>query len=599
VSAPRDDPAFGARNHDRLADPHGCGTDTPGVLEVCEGVLVEHGALDRCVSIEPRRREDQHADLRLLFADRSWLQSQAGSELVSAFAQHPALASAKRHKAAIVLRFEDRVLATLEQLLAAGHVVGMKTAHLLDGDRFTVGIVGPNTNKALHVGHLRNIFVGQALASAMASAGAAVERHNLIGDIGRRVCEAMAGYMVNHPGESPQLAGLAGDRFVEICCRDFAAESSVVQTAPASEPNAEETESRGDVAEEIMRAWLRGAEPERALWRRMRAWALEGHERTLARLGLRMDRHDFESDGLRRALALIAEGVQSGLFEREPSGAVVYRTGRSEYTTMVLLRGDGAPTEYARLLGVYHQMYQDLPPAGVYVEVVGIEWQPAMSVLSELLTRLLRTSTDERFTWAFHGSVTVGGQKMGSSTGQVKWIDDLLEEVARGPTVATLHELAGDAATREQLADLLVRAAFLCSDTLEPFAFSYDRLLEDRSGPGWTIAEAWCRAQHARAPQTAVPVNRTALVQSQLYPRALQRAAAKRDAAGLASYLLSLAEACLAAPTPGPAAARILGTVLGALGFPLANRQVQVANEGGSVHAIQAGARRTETETAA
>ena len=138
-----------------------------------------------------------------------------------------------------------------------------------------------------------------------------------------------------------------------------------------------------------MAAWLAGAPRERALWRRMRDWALEGHERTLARLGVYMDRQDFESDGIQRALELIARGLEHGLFEREPSGAVVHRTGRSEYTTMVLLRKDGVPTEYARLLGVYHRMNEALAPRALYIEVVGIEWQPPMAVLGELLTRLL------------------------------------------------------------------------------------------------------------------------------------------------------------------------------------------------------------------
>ncbi len=554
---------------------------TEGVLDECENVLGEHDALERCVSVEPRRREDQHADLRLLFADRMWLRSNAGDELIAALQEHSALASVQRHRAAILLRFDDAVLAALEHRLAAGQIAGMGTAEILDGRRFTVGFVGPNANKALHVGHLRNIVLGKALASAMSCAGASVQCHNLVGDIGRRVCEAMGGYLTRHDGEDPQQLGLAGDRFVEICCRDFPREGARSSaTAEADDPNAEENETRGDLADTIMRAWMAGAAPERELWRRMRCWALTGHRQTLSRLGVRMDRHDFESDGIPRALELIEKGLAQGLFTRESTGGVIYRTGRPEYTTMVLLRKDGAPTEYARLLGVYHRMNDRLSPDAVYVEVVGIEWQSVMAVQGELLSTLLREPSDERFTWAFHGSITAGGQKMGSSTGEVMWIDDLLDELAACPGVAALQKLARGTVEREELADMIVRGTFLCSPTLQPLAFARERLIDGRSGPGWTIAEAWCRAQrpHDQAhsphqPQTWTPVARTALVQSQLFPRTLRRAVAGRDTASVATYLLGLCEACLAAPAPGPAAAPMLRRVLGSLGFSVGDRQ--------------------------
>lgn len=545
------------------------------------------------MSIEPRRRQEQDADLRLLFSDRAWLHSQAGTDLIAAFAEHPALARVQRHRSAILLRFEDAALAALERRLAAGEPTGMANTDILAGRRFVVSIVGPNTNKALHVGHLRNIVVGQGLAAAMGAAGARVEHHNLIGDIGRRVCEAMGGYMTCHEGEDPQTLGLAGDRFVELCCRDFPREAvHVAEQERVSDPNAEERAPCGDLADAIMQAWLRGCRRERVLWRRMREWALDGHEQTLARLGLVMQRQDYESDGVERALELIARGLEDGLFERESSGAVVYRTGHSEYTTMVLLRADGAPTEYARLLGVYHRLHEHLTPDGVYVEVVGIEWRPAMEVLAELLTILLATPSKERYTWAFHGSLTVGGQKMGSSTGEVLWIDDLIDELAAGPAATALHELAGGAADRDELADMLVRATFLCSPTQEPLVFARERFVEGHTGPGWTIARAWCRAlgeQRGRiaagangmpGPESRAsgPVARVALVQSQLYARSLDRALRTRDTAGLASYLLGLSEAYLAAPAPSPAAAPVLARVLGSLGFATASHAAPLDN---------------------
>ena len=544
---------------------------TEDVLDECEDVLLEHDALDRCVAIEPRRHEDQHADLRLLFADRAWLRSPGGAQLTAALQEHPAVASVRRHRSAILLRFDDVALANLERRLATA---GVSTPNLLDGDPITVGFVGPNTNKALHVGHLRNIVLGHALASALTSAGATVRRHSLVGDIGRRVCEAMGGYLARHDGESPGTLGLSGDRFVELCSRDFPRDPAhAAAIAGANDPNAEENQAHGDLADTIMNAWLSGAAPERALWLRMRVWALTGHQDTLARLGVRMDRYDFESDEIQHARDLVAKGLEIGLFERERTGGVIYRTGRSEYTTMVLLRKDGAPTEYARLLGVYHRMLEDLTPGGTYIEVVGIEWQPATAVLGELLAALLRSPRDVSYAWVFHGSVTVGGQKMGSSTGDVMWIDDLLNEVAAGPGVAALQELAHGAVGREALADIVVRGTFLCSPTAQPLAFAFEQLLEGPPGPGWTIAEAWCRAQGHHSSGTTAPLARTAVVQSQLFRRSLLRMVERRDAASVASYLLGVSEACLSAPDPGPAAVPILRHALSSLGFIAGNEQ--------------------------
>jgi arginyl-tRNA synthetase len=541
---------------------------TLDLLRQCEAVLADHDALHRCAAIEPRRREAQDADLRVLFTDRAWLRSPAGDRLREALDRHPAIASASRHRSALLLRFDDHALAGLESSLVAGADC-MSATDLLAGYSYVVGFVGPNTNKALHVGHLRNVFLGDALACALTAAGASVQRHTLIGDIGRRVCEAMGGYRVHHDRQTPAMIGLPGDRFVELCSRDYrrGGDGEGPQAAQPDDPNAEEREPCGDLADRLMLAWLRGEECELRLWRRLREWALTGQEQTLARLGVRMDRRDFESEGIEHAFELIAAGLEQGTLIRDETGAVIYRTGRSEYTTMVLLRRDGVPTEYARLLGTYHRIFGDLDPGVTYVELVGIEWQPATAVLRELLRRLPHAPRDDAYSWISHGSVTDGGRKMGSSTGAVVWIDDLLDRVAAGPGVAALDELAGGAVSAEELADLVVRGTFLCAPAAQPLEFALGRLLERGRGPGWTIAEAWCRARHPQTPRGTSPLARTAVVQSQLYWRSLARSVEQLDVAPLAAYLLGLAEACLASPAQGAQAAPTPRRVLGSPSF--------------------------------
>jgi arginyl-tRNA synthetase len=550
--------------------------DSLDLRKECEAILTEHEALERCVVFEARRSEDILADIRLVFGDRSWLQSEAGHRLVATFRDHPMTAKALRRKSAIHLRFHDEVLGELERELATGSPVGMTADDVAGGRKITVSYVGPNTNKALHVGHLRNAFLGEALASALGAAGAEVRRYNVIGDIGRRVCEAMAGYMMSHQGEEPAEAGLPGDRFVELCCRDFAASRNGSGAAAADDPIAEEGTFQGDMADDLLERWMAGSPPETELWSQMRDWVLEGHEETLGRLGMSFDDASYESDAIPRAMDLIAEGVEKGILEEEESGGVVYRTGQEEYPTMVLVRDDRFPTEHARLLGLYDHLLEHLRDEETYVELAGIEWQPSISVLCEILEQLRPGPRNEADIRVFHGSVTdLDGGKIGSSTGDVVWVGDFYDQIKDGPAATALEQLGGGNVTREEIADLLIRGTFLCAPLTKHLSFAPEALMDGWPGPGWTIAEAWCRTQLSRdsEPENGGPLARTVVMQSQQYRKSLRRTVEKRDPTSLAKYLFGLSEVCVASPTPGPAAAPMLERVLSGLGF-LAGRRV-------------------------
>jgi len=542
-------------------------------LQACESALAALGASDRCVAIEPRASESQPADLRLLFTDRAWLRSEDGARLLTALAEALPASQARITKSTLLLRLDDAYMREIERDMAAGAGAEHVDRGILAGRRFAVSFVGPNTNKALHVGHLRNIVVGDALASALGAAGATVRRNSLVGDIGRRVCEAMAGYREHRPGEGPEALGIPGDRFVEACSQSFIAADGGLSAASteAAEPNAEEREPRGDLPDVLMRRWLSGSVEERRDWSRLRSWALAGHRRTLARLGVGIDSWSFESEAVPRTLDLVAEGLGRGLLERDGDGAIVRRTGRSEYATMVLLRGDGLPTEHARLLGAYDRILDELAPEDTFVELAGDEWEPPASALRELLAELRPGPRNEAHVRIFHGLVTRSGGKIGSRGGEAPWIDDLLDEVVECGGVAALAKEAGGAADRAALADLIVRGTFLCAPLAGPLRFDRARLLEACSTPGWTIARAWARALRAqRADPGLDPLPRTLLACSQQHSRSLRRAVEHLDPTGLATHLLELSRACLAGPSPGPAAAPALRRTLAALGFHLA-----------------------------
>jgi arginyl-tRNA synthetase len=556
---------MGARSNGRLGSASRYGGDE--ILADCKRILVTHDAQNRCVSVAPRRFEDQQADLSLRFDDRAWLRSSHGEDLAAALLAHPAVARVSRHRSELLLELDDDTLALLERRLAGGRSAGVETSDLLAGDRYEVSLVGPNLNKALHLGHFRNVALGQAMVCSLRSAGATVRCRSLVADIGRRICEAMAGYLKAHPGEDPQSTGLTEDRFVEMCSRAFRSSRGPRVASPGQGPNVHEERVSGDPADEIMAAWLRGDEGERELWQKMRKWTLTGHERTLDRLGVRIDEYDFESDDVPLALDLVDEGLRGDLFEREETGAVVHRTGRSEYATMVLLNEEGRPTECARVLGVCYRLVRDLEPGVVFLEVLGDEWRPAQTVVADLIAELLPSHAEKAYEWLYYGLVTTGGQKMGSSTGEVIWIDDFLDDLVASPSVTALSRAGQGKVSREELADIVARATLLCSPMPQLLPLDVERLLQERSGPGWIIAEAWARAQDTDEEPGAEGPARTAIIQSQQYRRVLQLTLERRDPVVLANYLLRLSEAFLAAPRPGPAARPMLQRVLSSLGF--------------------------------
>ncbi|HEY5941287.1 MAG TPA: arginine--tRNA ligase [Solirubrobacterales bacterium] len=558
---------MGDEAQDRVAG--GKGYAEREIIGQCEGLLAAHDALARCVAQQPRDAEGQQADLRLRFGDREWLKSASGQGLVASLLSLPTVATAEGRRTDLFLTFETAALRDLEERLAAGEDAGMETADLLDGAPHDVSLVGPNANKALHLGHLRNVALGQALACSLEAAGATVRRRSLVADIGRRMCEAMAGYLEGHRGETPEASGLSGDRFVELCSQAFRERPGAAAAESSAGPNLQEDKSQGDTAATLMESWLQGDEPERQLCEQMRRWVLAGHERTLARLGVTIDVYDFESDEVPRARELVEQGLQLGLFEREATGCVVYRSGRPEYETMVLLNDQGAPTECARVLAVCHRMIDELDPQISFLEVLGDEWRPAQTVVADLLIRLLPDSAEKTYEWLYYGLVTSEGRKVGSSNGDVVWIDDFLDELATSPAVVALERIGEGSVPRSELADILARAGFLCAPMQQPLPLAAEQLFDRQAGPAWTIAEAWSRANAADPAHSTGHLPRAGIMQSQEFRPVLQRTIERRDPTVLASYLLRLSESFLSAPQPGPAARPVLGRVLRSLGFAI------------------------------
>lgn len=524
------------------------------------------GSLDggeSCQTVELRRRGNSPTDIKLFFRGRDWLLSPAGREVQEFLKSDPAVADLKQKGTTITLRFSDDFVEETGRRLECGDIATLDASNAISGKKYAVGFAGPNTSKALHIGHLRNITIGSALAGTLAAAGADVVRQSLVGDIGRNICEAMAGLRTLYPDGIP--ADRKPDHLIGECYARYVQESSAGISADdaGADPAMRECRVADDLADEYMRGWLAGDTEARELWRHTRDLVLEGHRQTLERFGISIDRHDYESGSMDDVPALIDHGVRAGILRREDDGTVVYESGREEFEKMVLVRNDGFPTEHARLLGVYYRMFAEWRESRHYIDLSGTEWQPASVLHTELLHRLRPELIFDTHILLFHGMVTLRNAKMSSSEGGAPLIDDLLDQLSAVESVRDLAGTTSGTVAAGDIANILVKSFFLCRPHMKPMEFSWDLLLQ-ADNPGWAIAHAWCDVNipDHHAGTFDADAYRLAVIRSQDFYRNVVSAAATLSLANLASFLLHFCEDYLASPSD-PRLRGVVRTVLG------------------------------------
>jgi arginyl-tRNA synthetase len=517
------------------------------IATLLENVVASYGGREACQTIELRRRSGTPADARLFFRDSAWLSSPAGAGLLEGLARIPAVATTRQSRSTVSLRFTDDLVFSLGKALEAGGAGILEVSDLLPERAYVVGFAGPNTNKALHVGHLCNIAIGHGLAAALETAGARVSRQSLVGDIGRSVCEAMAGFLSLHSEGDPLLEAVKPDHLVGRYYAEYVRQHDLEQPGAGSldDPIAREIEITGDFADELMGRWLLGDPQVRGLWHQIRDMVMAGHRATLDRLGVKIDQFDYESVAIDAVPALMAEGLRKGILVRDQDGTVRYSSDRAEFSSMILIRNGDFPTEHARLLAVYYQMSTKRRPDCVYLDLAGNEWQPASALHMELMRKLLPAQERQSHIQLFHGMVSLNDDKMRSSTGEAILLDDLLDRVLESPRTRSVANIAAGAVKLNTVANMVVKGYFLCHPMAKPVDFSWNRLMEERSNPAWVLAHAWCRVMSDghHGDTDSAPDNeayRLLAIRSQDFRHALGHATRGFNLSGLTSYSLHL-----------------------------------------------------------
>ena len=545
--------------HTGFSDP------ATNLLDQLDAQLAAHGAERTLLPVVPFR--PAHADVRLELCDPEWAASAGGERALAALAVSGVGGNP------LSVRLADDALAALGGALERGTPDPLATRAAGAGRRWVVNFGDPNATKALHVGHLRNVAIGNAVASVGEALGIDVVRQSRVGDYGRSMGEAMAGYLVHGGGRTPAGHEVKGDRLIGECYLRY------VQSLPGPHAPADaggeadgdaalsrERVVRRDDAEDLLARLRDGDATAVRLFARLRRWVTDGHDATYARLGVRVDRTLFESDYLAHGDALAQRALAQGAIERAASGATLYPTGDPSYPQLLLHRRDGFPTQHLRYVATYDALRPTLGDARS-IAVFGSEWRGLIGACDALLRRLHPGERIHPTDNLMHEMVLGdGGRAVKSSRGGALLADELIERVAGAkPLVALAQRHARRDA--EQLARVTLLGWFLGRPLQERMHVELDELLDPRRNAGWALAQAWARAcdpRHDGAPDPDPhdPAYRFVLVQSQRHRRLLVRQAELLELLPFVRFHYHLARWFATVPAT-PRTARALRGVLG------------------------------------
>ena len=543
---------------------------TDNLLDAVEATL---RAVDPAAfRVVPILRANQDADVSAIA-----LQADAAPHAQEALTADPAIASVEQQGQRFLMRFADERIAATGAGLEAGRFTGMETDDLRGGTRAIVDFCDPNATKALHVGHLRNIALGQAVTMALRAAGAHAERQSHIGDAGRSMGEAMAGYQRYAAPQTPEEAGVKGDQFVgELYARYAREEGPPADVHDADAPVARDLDERDDLAQQLLSGVEREDPEALALWRTVRDWAVDGQNETLARLGLRFERIIYDSQRTQTSKQVAQLGIERGVFVREDRGTIAYLTGDDSYPVMPLTRADGFPTHHLRVVA----MWRDLMIAEQGTDLIhlsGDEWKAHVIHAEELLTRLEPDLRVLPSLHIVHGMVSseVDGE-LSSSKGTAQLVDRLLDELAARPEVRALAREGEPLVSADDLVAIAVLGYCLDKPVHKGLVMpSVDHFLDPDHNTGWRIALAWSKAwdtanDGAPDPAPEDPAYRHIVLQSQVHRRNLAVALEDLDLLKYVRYVGHLSGWYLDGehdPRVGRVMRAILVSGLGALGL--------------------------------
>jgi len=295
----------------------------------------------------------------------------------------------------------------------------------------------PNTNKPLHLGHVRNNLLGWSLAQIMEANGNKVVKTNIVNDRGIHICKSMLAWLKYGNGETPESSGKKGDHLIgdyyvafDKHYREEVKALTAQYVAEGMEEEAAEKKAKEEAplikdAHDMLVKWEQNDPEVRSLWKKMNDWVYAGFDETYAKMGVGFDKIYYESDTYLRGKAKVEEGLEKGLFERHEDNSVWADLTNEGLDQKLLLRSDGTSVYMTQDIGTAEMRFKDFP-IDKMIYVVGNEQNYHFQVLSILLDRLGFKWGKELVHFSY-GMVELPNGKMKSREGTVVDADDLME----------------------------------------------------------------------------------------------------------------------------------------------------------------------------
>lgn len=313
----------------------------------------------------------------------------------------------------VFLKRDQIITDTLNSVFKAGHCWGENKS--LSGKRIMIEFSSPNTNKPLHLGHLRNDALGESTARILKANGADVQKVNLVNDRGVHICKSMLAYQKFGKGETPESTGKKGDHLVGEYYVKFAQWAKEDSTAESQ-------------AQDMLLKWEEGDKEIHKLWSTMNKWTIDGLKQSYELTNISFDKFYYESQVYKLGKENILKGLEKGVFYKDGDGSIRVDMEEIGLDTKVLLRSDGTSVYITQDIGTAISRHEDWP-FDQLIYVVGSEQEYHFKVLFHILQKLGNDWADSLYHLSY-GMVNLPEGKMKSREGTVVDADHLVASLA-------------------------------------------------------------------------------------------------------------------------------------------------------------------------
>ena len=320
------------------------------------------------------------------------------------------------------------------------------------GEKVMVEYSSPNTNKPLHLGHLRNNFLGYSISQILKANGFDVVKANLVNDRGIHICKSMLAYQKFGSGETPQSAGMKRHdwvgKYYVASDKELKKEIESLVASGIAEEQAKKDAPILKEAQAMLLKWEQGDKEVYQLWETMNAWVYEGFNESYKNIGVSFDHFYYESNTYLLGKDIVEEGLQMGVFNKREDGSVWIDLTAEGLDQKLVLRSDGTSVYITQDLGTAELKFKDFGcKRSVYV--VGNEQDYHFVVLAQILKKLNKPYADGLYHMSY-GMVDLPSGKMKSREGTVVDADDLVSEMVETAKLRTLEQGKTDGFTGEQ-----------------------------------------------------------------------------------------------------------------------------------------------------